>query len=162
MKTIKVNPLDKRSVNNAIKQIEAYKRNLMGEKCNKFVRRLAEKGYEIAKADFKAAKYDGDNDVTVNISGDGSSLKIVANGKAVCFIEFGAGVARGGGYPDDRKPDGIVGLGQFGKGHGATGKPWYYAHGKMTDGNPPAMAMLRARDTMVEEITQIAREVFGK
>lgn len=158
---IQVNPYDKKSVKAAIKQLQEYKRDMLQTKCDEFTRRLAETGREIASMRFESAEYDGDNDVTVSVSGDGSSLKVVANGKAVCFIEFGSGVARGGGYPADRKPEGIVGLGQYGKGHGATGEPWYYAHGKKSDGNPPAMAMLNARDTMVEMVTQIAREVFG-
>lgn len=158
---MKINPYDKKSVESAIKQLQAYKRSLVKTKCNELVRRLAESGMEIAAMRFESAQYDGSNDVSVYISGDGNSLRVVASGQAVCFIEFGSGVARGGGYPDDRKPEGIVGLGEYGKGQGATGEPWYYAHGKKSDGNPPAMAMLNARDTMVEMVTQIAREVFG-
>ena len=162
MRTIKINPYDKKSVNNAVRRLKYYKKQLIETKCNEFVKKLAEAGFEIASERFANAEYDGTNDVKVSISGDGSSLKVIASGKAVCFIEFGAGVARGGGYPEERKPDGIVGLGEYGKGHGATGKPWYYAHNQKTDGNPPAMAMLNARDAMVEQVTQIAREVFGK
>lgn len=158
---MKINPYDKKSVESAIRQLQAYKRSLVETKCNELVRRLAESGMEIAAMRFESAQYDGNNDVSVYISGDGNSLRVVASGQAVCFIEFGSGVARGGGYPDDRKPEGIVGLGEYGKGRGATGEPWYYAHGKKSDGNPPAMAMLNARDTMVEMVTQIAREVFG-
>lgn len=158
---MKINPYDKKSVESAIRQLQAYKRSLVKTKCNELVRRLAESGMEIAAMRFESAQYDGNNDVSVYISGDGNSLRVVASGQAVCFIEFGSGVARGGGYPDDRKPEGIVGLGEYGKGQGATGEPWYYAHGKKSDGNPPAMAMLNARDTMVEMVTQIAREVFG-
>ena len=158
---IKINPYDKKSVDTAVKAVKKYKRDMLETKCGEFVRRIAEAGREVASMRFDMAQYDGDNDVTVHISGDGNSLKVIANGKAVCFIEFGSGVARGGGYPEDRKPAGIVGLGEYGKGHGATGEPWYYAHGKKSDGNPPAMAMLNARDTMVEMVTQIAREVFG-
>lgn len=158
---ILLNPYDKKSVDAAIRALKEYKRNMLETKCNEFVRRLADAGREIASMRFEMAEYDGTNDVSVYISGDGDSLKVIASGKAVCFIEFGSGVARGGGYPEERKPAGIVGLGEWGKGHGATGEPWYYAHGKKTDGNPPAMAMLNARDTMVEMVTQIAMEVFG-
>lgn len=161
MKTIKINPYDKKSVDAAIKRLNEYKREIAEIKCNELVKRLAEAGREVASMRFDTAEYDGENDVSVYISGDGNSLRVIARGQAVCFIEFGSGVARGGGYPEDRKPDGIVGLGEYGKGHGATGEPWYYAHGKKTDGNPPAMAMLNARDAMAEMVTQIAREVFG-
>lgn len=160
MKTIKVNPYDKESIDRAYKELIAY-RKMIDTKGKELLRRLSEIGLNIASAKFSRADYDGENDVKVTVSETSAGLKIVASGQAVCFIEFGAGVARGGGYPEDRKPEGIVGLGEYGKGHGATGQPWYYAHGKKSDGNPPAMAMLTARDTMVEEVTQIAREVFG-
>ena len=158
---IEFNPFSKSSIKDAQKQLEDYKK-IVESKRAEFIRRLAEKGMNEASIRFTGAEYDGTNDVTVTTLDTGDSIKVIANGKAVCFIEFGAGVARGVGYPDEWKPDGIVGLGEYGKGHGATGLPWYYAHGKMTDGNPPAMAMLGARDLMVEQVTQIAREVFGK
>ena len=160
MKTIKVNPYDKDSVDRAVKEFEAYKKDIEA-KAKELVSRLSAIGCNIASAKFYRADYDGDGFVGVRVTETAKGVKIVASGQAVCFIEFGAGVARGGGYPEDRKPEGIVGLGQYGKGHGATGKPWYYAHGKKSDGNPPAMAMLEARDSMVEQVTQIAREVFG-
>lgn len=158
---IKLNPYDKKSVDAAIRALNAYKRSTLETRCNEFIRRLADIGLQIASMRFETAEYDGDNDVSVYVSGNGNSLKVIASGQAVCFIEFGSGVARGSGYPEERRPAGIVGLGEWGKGHGATGEPWYYAHGKKSDGNPPAMAMLNARDTMVEMVTQIAMEVFG-
>ena len=48
-----------------------------------------------------------------------------------------------------------------GKGHWDDPNGWYYKHGEKSHGNPPAMAMVSARDTMVEELTTIAREVFA-
>ena len=158
---ININPYDRKSTKNGIRQLEQFKK-MVNTKGMEFARRLAESGVDVASIRFSVAEYDGENDVKVYATETDTGMKVIANGKAVCFIEFGAGVARGGGYPEDRKPEGIVGLGEYGKGHGATGLPWYYAHGKKTDGNPPAMAMLNARDTMVEQVTQIAREVFGK
>ena len=158
---ININPYDRKSTKNGIRQLEQFKK-MVNTKGMEFARRLAESGVDVASIRFSVAEYDGENDVKVYATETDTGMNVIANGKAVCFIEFGAGVARGGGYPEDRKPEGIVGLGEYGKGHGATGLPWYYAHGKKTDGNPPAMAMLNARDTMVEQVTQIAREVFGK
>ena len=157
---ITVNPYDKASIQKAIDQMNAYKRGIE-EKCNELIRRLSEIGLQVASARFETAMYDGDNDVSVSVSETTDGVKIVASGQAVCFIEFGSGVAMGYGYPDDQKPAGIVGIGEYGKGHGATGKPWYYAHGKSSLGNPPAMAMLNARDAMIESIGSIANEIFG-
>ena len=48
-----------------------------------------------------------------------------------------------------------------GKGHWDDPEGWYYEHGKKSHGNPPAMAMYDAAQTMVAELTTIAREVFG-
>lgn len=158
---IKFNPFSESSIKDAQEQLKAYKKTVEAKRAE-LVKRLSELGVDEASVRFSNAQYDGDNDVKVTTQETEKGIKIIANGKAVCFIEFGAGVARGGGYPEDRKPEGIVGLGEYGKGHGATGLPWYYAHGKKTDGNPPAMAMLSARNAMVEQVTQIAREVFGK
>ena len=160
MKTINLNPYDKKSIDRAYKELIAY-RKMMDTKGKELIKRLGDRGLDIASVKFSLADYDGDKDVKVSVQEMDTGVKIVATGQAVCFIEFGAGVARGGGYPEDRKPEGIVGLGEYGKGHGATGLPWYYAHGKKTDGNPPAMAMLSARNTVVEEVTRIAEEVFG-
>ena len=157
---ITINPYDKTSLDTAIKRLNEYKTDI-DNKCNELVRRLSEIGLQIASARFETAMYDGDNDVSVSVSETADGIKIVASGQAVCFIEFGSGVAMGYGYPEDQKPKGIVGIGEYGKGHGATGKPWYYAHGEKSLGNPPAMAMLNARDVMIENIGSIAREVFG-
>ena len=157
---ITINPYDKTSLDTAIKRLNEYKTSI-DNKCNELIRRLSEIGLQIASARFETATYDGNNDVSVSVSETADGIKIVASGQAVCFIEFGSGVAMGYGYPDDQKPAGIVGIGEYGKGHGATGEPWYYAHGEKSLGNPPAMAMLNARDVMIENIGSIAREVFG-
>lgn len=157
---ITINPYDKTSLDTAIKRLNEYKTSI-DNKCDELIRRLSEIGLQIASARFETAMYDGNNDVSVSVSETADGIKIVASGQAVCFIEFGSGVAMGYGYPDDQKPAGIVGIGEYGKGHGATGEPWYYAHGKKSLGNPPAMAMLNARDVMIENIGSIAREVFG-
>ena len=48
-----------------------------------------------------------------------------------------------------------------GKGNWDNEKGWWFGHGKHSYGNPPAMAMYEAVQTMTEELTRIAREVFS-
>lgn len=157
---IKINPYDQKSIDNALTQVRAYKADLERKK-NLIVSGLAEIGIQVANVGFALADYDGVNDVSVTVNQTGTGVNIIASGGAVCFIEFGSGVRYGYGYPAEDKPAGIAGIGEYGKGQGANEKGWWYGYKQHTYGNPPAMAMLTARDTMIEQITQIAREVFG-
>ena len=163
---------------NAVKALEAYiaKVNAAGPVIEE---KLAEYGAEDARLRFAAARYAGTNDVTVATGESGGHATVDAHGEAVAFIEFGTGVRYGNGYPQAR-PDGIVGIGEFGKGHGATGKPWTYRgepgnagwpvtrkNGKsragvaMTYGNAPNAPMYHAANRMREQAGETAREVLG-
>lgn len=159
---IKVNPFDKSSIDNAIKQLEQYKRDFL-EKEKIFVKKLAEIGVSVASAGFTVADYDGINDVTVRLEWNGDKATVIAEGQAVGFIEFGTGIK----YPEwnnsemDYTPPKH---GTYGKGHGAWPKGWYFTPGEgavqHTFGNPPAEAMRTARDVMIEKVIQVAREVW--
>lgn len=166
--------LNPTSIDGAIKQIEDYKRKLQ-EKADKMVSELAEIGLDVARIGFYKAQYDGDNDVLVEVENRGNATRaVVATGQAVLFIEFGTGVF----YPDNHpeKPSGVLGRGQYGKGHGKQTTWAYYGdpgtNGKvitkpngteivLTHGNPSNMAMYNAKDRMRQEIQRIAREVFA-
>ena len=107
-----------------------------------------------------------EDSISVTVDNQGSSATIYAKGKAIAFIEFGSGAAMGYGHPDAGKHG--LGPGTWsmdeslgGKGHWDDPNGWYYKHGEKSHGNPPAMAMVAARDAMVEELTTIAREVFA-
>ena len=158
-----VNPLDIKSINKAIKQLEVYRQEFE-QKEQEFVRRLAEVGVSVATTGFQIADYDGENDVVVTMNQSGTQATVIASGATVGFIEFGTGVR----YPEwdstgmDYTPPKH---GTYGKGKGANPKGWWFkqsdgASARHTYGNPPAEAMLAARDVMAERITRIAREVF--
>ncbi|MBR4186324.1 MAG: hypothetical protein IKQ87_11175 [Clostridia bacterium] len=140
--------------------------------------KLAEAGQEEANYRFANARYAGTNDVVVYTETDGANASVVAEGKTVAFIEFGAGVTRGGGYPG-KKPAGVLEPGQYGQGKGAfKNEPWVYngepgnegwpvtRRGKvragkaMTLGNPPNAAMYHASGVIREIITETAKEAF--
>lgn len=159
---IVINPFDPKSVSDAIKELDRYKRWVQ-EKEKILRERLAQIGVSIASMEFNQAVYNGTNDVSVRIENNGSKATILAEGSAVLFIEFGSGDKYGHGHPDAGKfgyGPGTWSNGPSGKGHWDDPNGWYYAHGKRSFGNPPAMAMVHARDAILEQFTAIAREVF--
>ena len=160
--------LNSASINKAIKEIQNYKKNIE-EKGKLLCERLAVIGAREASVRFTTAMYDGVNDVSVEVVPTEKGYSIIAKGKAVAFIEFGAGVYYNPSEPYPKtRPKGVVGIGEYGKGKGketyedGSPKPWYYAHGKKSYGNPAAMPMWYATQEIEREIRQIAQEVFGK
>lgn len=155
---IRINPYDPKSIDKAIAQVQEYKKDFLAKE-QIFLKRLAEIGVSVASAGFATADYDGENDVTVRMEARGSSVAVIAEGETVGFIEFGTGVK----YPewdssgtDYTPPE----HGTYGKGLGANPDGWWFNSGWHTYGNPPAEAMLTARDVMIEKVVQIAREVW--
>ena len=132
---------------------------------DKLLEELANIGVREASVRFTTAMYDGVNDSHVSLEPVNNGYAIVASGKAVAFIEFGAGVYHNSGepYPDPR-PEGIVGIGEYGKGYGKR-QAWGYRNdgGELviTHGNPAAMPLWYASEEMRSKITKIAKEVFG-
>lgn len=164
--------LSEQSINQAIKDLEQYKKEL-SKKIQRFTEELAIIGLKEASIRFTTAIYDGVNDVSVSLSGSGNEYIITAKGEAVAFIEFGSGVTHNTSepYPNPR-PSGIVGIGEYGDGKGKR-KAWFYkgepgSNGEIqsngivkTRGNPAAMPMWYATEEMKDSIAKLAREVFG-
>ena len=179
-KTIIRFSLNPKDIDRAIKEVEKYKREFL-KKEKQLLEALAEIGLKEASIRFTTAMYDGTNDVQVSLDTTNNGYVIKAEGEAVAFIEFGAGVYHNTSepYPNPR-PDGIVGIGEYGKGKGSrrhpiTGEPmpWVYkgepgANGRvlgngavMTRGNPAAMPMWYASEEIKSSVLKIVREVFG-
>ncbi len=159
---IVIDPFKKESINAAIKQIQQYEKEFKAKE-TEFIRRLKELGVSVATAGFAMADYDGVNDVLIAETQSGNRAAVIAYGETVGFIEFGTGVR----YPEwnssgtDYTPPKH---GTYGKGKGANPKGWWFStspgSAQHTYGNPPAEAMLEARNSMVEQVVQIAREVW--
>lgn len=158
-----INPLDPASLRQAAQKVRAYKARFE-EKQIEFVRRLAEQGVEVAKARFDAALagYDGDQtEIQVEVKQDGRAAEIVASGRTVAFLEFGAGVT----HPEHSS--GLFQHGTYGKGYGQRRVWGFYPGGDrtrravLTTGNDPAEAMPEAIRHMAEICADTAREVFG-
>ena len=171
---ITINPYDPKSIDKAIKQLQEYKKDFLAKE-QIFIKRLAEIGVSVAASLYDIADIDGVKKVQVELEDVSDTRKIVkAFGETVGFLEFGTGVR----YPEwDNSgmkytpPE----HGTYGKGHGANPKGWWFnpyevgegsdvegvkVRGMHTYGNPPAEAMRTARDTMIEQVVQIAREVW--
>lgn len=162
------------SIQKAIKELRRYEL-WIEQKTKQLIEALAEIGVYEASVRFAAAQYDGINDSDISAEETETGWKIIASGRAVCFIEFGAGVYHNSGepYPLPR-PEGVVKIGEYGKGSGKR-QGWVYrgdpgASGRyisddtnlvFTRGNPAAMPMYYASEEIKNRVAQIAREVFS-
>ena len=152
------------SIRDAINELKSY-RDSLDVKTDKFLEELAYIGVKEASIRFTTALYDGINDSTVRLESMWYGYRIVAEGKAVAFIEFGSGVYHNPGepYPNPR-PSGIVGIGEYGKGMGKR-QAWGFRDESgelvITHGNPAAMPMWYASEEMRKAIKKKFVEVFG-
>lgn len=163
-KTIIECTLDKKDIDRAIKELKSYKQEFLKRE-KQLIEGLAAIGIREASVRFTTAMYDGTNDVSVRLDETNNGYVIVAEGKAVAFIEFGAGVYHNTGepYPNPR-PTGIVGIGEYGSGKGKR-KAWGYKNENdeivITRGNPAAMPMWYASEEIKNSVLKVVREVFS-
>ena len=138
------------------------------QKQNELLSRLANIGLEEASIHFAYVRPFYNNghyrfDAELSVEQIDNGYVIRASGEDVCFIEFGAGVTYGEGYPGDR-PEGVVGIGEYGNKHGAEPKGWWFPvddSWERTFGNPPAAGMFAAEQKVRQQVYNIAKEVFG-
>jgi hypothetical protein len=160
---IQVDLFDENSVKQAVKQIHKYKRDIL-KKERMLLQRLEQFGATKVSIGFARSVFTEDQEpitVTASFISD-NTVSIQANGKDVAFVEFGAGVRFGQGYLGER-PEGIVGIGEYGKGRGKNPKGWWYSkdgESKHSYGNPPSMTFYSTMVELTENITDIAKEVF--
>ena len=152
------------SIAQAIKELKAFQ-NSLESKRQQLLEELAKIGLNEAQVRFTDAMYDGVNDSEVTLETIENGYQIVAKGQAVAFIEFGTGVYYNPTEPYLKaRPDGIVGIGEYGKGYGKR-QAWGFKDESgnlvITHGNPAAMPMWHASEEIRNSILKIARRVFG-
>ena len=163
---VEVNPLSPASIADAIDFLEAYKEKI--EKATEELpRALSEIAAQSAQAIYDNSPYniylDGTSDtanisVTTEPTDDGWA--VVASGEEVAFVEFGAGVYYNGDEPYlGTRPDGIVGIGEYGKGHG--NQPAWGFEGGVTHGTPAANALYFAMRDAEDRIAEEAEKILG-
>ena len=163
-----------KSLNNVLHNI--IKQDL-DNKMNEVCKRLAEIGLATASVGYSNfVLHEGipsGNDVDwyertpvidVKVEPMKNGYKVIAEGKELFFVEFGAGVYYNGSeaYPGER-PEGIIGIGQYGRGYGNR-NAWGFDDGSgkvVTRGNMPSATMYYASEDMKREIERITKEVFG-
>ena len=169
-KTIKIDLFDGKSLDNAIKQIQEYQRTL-NDKCEVFVRRLAEVGIPIIDQNIASSSGDSDKGhntyIKINSFGSYSQAQLIVEGKDLLFIEFGAGVHYNGnlgGSPHPKGKEMGYTIGSYGKGQGKNDFWFYYAdsgEAVMSHGTQATMPVYKAGVEIRRQILKIAREMFG-
>ena len=159
---IKINVLDRDSIDNAISRIKAYSKTLQ-DKANEIASQLVIMGAQVV--DYAYGGNDEDYEITCITEGNRSM--IIAEGAEVLFLEFGTGV-----YTEDHTYDmeteGLPpifagsysqteGMGHFRVGH----EYWYYDRKKYV-GSIPMRGFYMASKEMREQAVQIAIKVFKK
>lgn len=165
-KEISINIFDTESIENAISELDAYKKEIETKR-DKLVSELANMGASNISAGFNESVPDGEYDVSVavepNVVTDGKAT-IKANGKSALFIEFGTGVK----YFDNKEARGdlitpVSARGTYGNGKGSNPKGWFYSHNGYkvrTFGYPSQTPMYNGKKYIIANIKNKAREVF--
>ena len=166
--------LSENGIDRAIQELNAYKQDLirktdlLREKIAERIRDEAEQGFQGAIVDDlvgEGARQIDKFAVKCNPS-TGNVTVVVATGKDIVWVEFGAGVYHNGSVGSSPHPHGTelgFTIGTYGEGRGKQ-KIWYFKDkdGKhRTHGTPAAMPMSNAVNTVINDIVSIAREVFG-
>lgn len=154
------------SIRDLQKQLQDYQKDLVG-KCEKFTKRLAERGVEIAK--IKITEYDaiytGELLASINaeqgaVIQDGAKWIVYTNCPWAKFVEFGTGIiGANSSHPDTS----IVGWKYDVNNHGEKG--WFYfrdGEWHWTKGLPSRPFMYETALQLTQEIVKTAKEVFGE
>lgn len=160
---ITINPFDKKSIARAERLIRQYEKDFV-VKVDEFCRRLAEIGVQLAGDIYSISDIDGENEFSVYLQKNSDGYSVIAEGKTIGFLEFGTGIRNpewhGEGVDYTPPPHGSYGMGHGKQPYGWWFKSQEYGVTMHTYGNPPAEGMLTARNTMIERVTAIAREVW--
>ena len=130
-------------------------------------RAVAKRLQSLIAQGFSSAIVDGDtvSDVDVTFSDDGTVTTVLATGKDVIFIEFGAGVYFNGSVGSSPHPKGYefgFTIGSYGKGRGGRETWAYYNDGKVqwTHGTKATMPVFKACEIIKLELPKIIKEVL--
>lgn len=166
-KVIEVNPLSKKSINNAIRELRDYKKELESSLIDKFMDGVAARVSNIILSRFLDASGRGwnSNASIPQVRREGHNRVISVNGSQVAFLEFGAGAEAGEGmYPYTKSPDSDAFTpGSWSKDNGRTYQAW--ENGGYVGLYPYEQPPARGFDTAISElpyiIKEVADEVFG-
>lgn len=169
---VKINALSMTSVYDALFDLEKFRKKL--EKlATELPKALAAYGMVGASTRFEAGVYDillsgswSTPNIWVSAEPIENGWRVVANGEEVCFVEFGAGVWYNGNNSSylGRRPQGIVGIGQFGKKQGQRDF-WVFEEGNeriFTNGTPANNALYYTGQEIRRRIEEEARRILNE
>lgn len=164
--------LNSQSIGAAIRQTEDY-RNSLDFKAERIRKEVMAQLSVLVRNGFNGAFYDGllyegwqvpSVEVTTDPEAGEHLSLVIAHGKEAVFIEFGAGVYYNpSGAPHPNRKNGILAIGEYGKGYGKRQVWGYYDESgdlHLTHGTPASMPMFYAVKEIAERVPQIARDVF--
>lgn len=157
--------LSSAGIDKAINQLKGYSDEI-DRRVSILIARMVVVGQKYA---ISAVGSTGTGDAKVPISGYRSKDRgvIVAGGNAI-WLEFGTGVYYNGpkgSYPNPlgETTPGIVGIGEYGQGHGANPFGWWFWEGntlRHTFGVPAQKFMYNTIQELKARFPQMAKEVF--
>ena len=172
-RTIHIDIFDPASIDAAVREIREYsewvqrKTEELRQRVAYFIAKDASAVFNSAVADDLIGEGAVIGSVDVVVKDNGNITLVIANGDDAVFMEFGAGVYYNGGVGSSPNPLGAAlgyTIGSYGKGNGAK-NVWGFkgSDGQLhlTHGVPASMPMYKAMMAVVNDIEQIAREVFG-
>lgn len=180
-RTIHVDLFSPSSIDAAIRELRDYQKWVeskaveLRKRVAQLIRDRAEPVFQSAIADYtflvrRDGKWESDSPViggvTVSVENNGDISLVITSGKDAVFIEFGAGIHYNGSVGSSPHPLG-AGLGYTIGSYGENGakEAWgfYGDDGELhlTRGVPASMPLYNAMMAVVNEIVDIAREVFS-
>ena len=156
---IKIDPFNPFSVFEAEQETQRLFKEF-DRKVDEFIREIAEIGERAAAGAYGGA-------VTVSLEGIDNGFAICADGRAVVFMEFGAGSAvntgnmfagqmpfdvRRGSYSDSKTPKGE---------YAQTGYKYWTFGGQRYTEVQPTNGMQKAHEAMMQDMSNVAMRVFG-
>ena len=150
-----------KSIMDAVKMLKAYE-IWVNKKIDELMIRLAAVGLETARVYFQQGATEGNEVPETWVEPIENGFKIIAKGKDVFFIEFGAGDAAGN-HPDAPNAPVDTSPGSYSKintGEYAKYQSWHHKGVKYTE-LQPQMPMYHAMREIERNVTKIAKEVFS-
>lgn len=162
--------LSEKGIDNAIKELNEYKRDfikkteLFHQKVAEYVAKECEHGFSCAIVDDTINAEPRYAHVDISLSKSGDTIAVIADGQDAVWVEFGAGVYHNSSVGQSPNPNGAelgFTIGSFGP--NGSKKTWgYYDAGDLilTHGTEARMPMANAITSVCNDISKIAKEVW--
>ena len=153
--------LSPNAIKDAVDYLETYKK-WVNQKIDELMIRLAAVGLETTRVYFQQGATEGNEAPETWVEPIENGFKIIARGKDVFFIEFGAGDAAGN-HPDAANAPIDTSPGSYSKintGEYVKYQSWHHKGVKYTE-LQPQMPMYHAMREIERNVTKIAKEVFS-